>query len=544
MKQVRLLTIFLILMNFTFLCSNLSSAVAKLDLQDLSGFKCYGATKIETPIRITASGQIECFSTDGKVCANYLNNDIKCREFVARNKSQLKSIVCQKGDKKNKSHWCHKAANFFHKKWHCPDETALDLAVKFSRKFGVKCLSKDGKTCLRGAEAMKQCHWVNTCGKKNFKKVFTPLKCKERDFKSGNWCARAFAYFRHTGNFLCNSVTGLEVAVKLSSKGKVECVSKTGKECLKGLKSDFQCLKDIHVLSEGELVCPKTFSCHKGDFVPSTWCEVAYKNLFLPISPKKLEVFKDNTKTIKVHITKEERKGPVKPAWIKIIKNIITSPIVKTLDGQKALVKVLHSFNVKLPKTKIKQLIKAIKNGKIHQPSFFTKIIKRIKEQKAHPEELKLAANPKICYKKNMEKLKKLLTEPKTPTKIHRIIKFLEDKFYVSEEVKKEVKKFVRNVDLKDTKTIKQALRNIRDYVSVRHVKNKEPQKIKLEARCDTKFFKGLRKLFRKGNLKTVAGLKKIRKYFKDHFGMKKALWRKIKKLIKKIGRASCRERV
>jgi hypothetical protein len=535
MKQVCLLTIFLILMNTMILCSSLSTAVAKLDLNNLSGFKCYGVTKLDSPIRVNAAGQIECFSIDGKECAGSLNNDIKCREFVTRNKASLKPIVCSKKDLKTKGHFCHKAKNFFFKRWHCPDETGLNMAVKFSKKFGVKCLSKDGRNCLTGHKAMKQCHWANICGKKKLNIYFTPKKCKSKDFKAGDWCAKGFAYFRHTGDFLCHSVTGLEMAVKLSKKGKVQCLSKDGKECLRDIKSDYQCLNEIHTLSEGNLIPPKTYSCSKGDFVPNTWCHTSYEKIFKPLKPKKLQAFRVNHNTVEKLIKKKEKKNPVKPTFIKILHNIINSNIVKTKEGIKAIFKIMEGFGMKPSKKDVKFITKVIKNGDVKKPEILKKIIEKIKISKPVREEVRLNSSPKECYKKNMEKLKDILQQPKTPAKIEKFIKLLDKKFYISKDVKKEIKNIISMIDQKKPRSIDKAFRQIKDYVGVRHVKNKQPIKIKLQAKCGTQFFKGLRKLFKKSNFKNPAGLRKIHKHFKKHFKIIPSLWRKIKNLIKRF---------
>ena len=169
------LSIFLLSLQIVFVSSSLSSSSSSsslsslsltkgLDLMDLNGYKCFGVTKMDTPIRITPSGGIECFSTDGRVCANYFKHDVACRQFVAKYKKQSNPIQCNKYDLKDKKHWCYKAKKFFFKKWHCPDETGLSVAIKFSKKMKLKCMSsKDGKKCLKGKAAMNRCKSVNYC---------------------------------------------------------------------------------------------------------------------------------------------------------------------------------------------------------------------------------------------------------------------------------------------------------------------------------------------------------------------------------------------
>jgi hypothetical protein len=527
-------------MNTMILCSSLSTAVAKLNLNNLSGFKCYGVTKLGSPIRINAAGQIECFSIDGKECVKSLKNDIKCREFVTGNKSLLKPIVCSENDIEKKGHLCRKAKKFFFNRWHCPDETGLNLAVKFSKNFGIKCLSKDGEECLLGQEAMKQCHWANNCGKKQMKILFSPKKCNEKDFKNGNWCARSFAYFRHTGDFLCHSVTGLEMAVKLSKSGKVQCLSKDGKECLRQIKSDYECIKEIHNSSEGNLIPAKTYSCSKGDFVPKTWCDISYEKLFKPFKPKILQAFRVNQNTVEKVIKKnqEKKKDTLKPSTIKILLNTIKSDMVKSKEGFKGLLKIFGGFGIKLPKADIKFISKVINNGRIHKPKVLVKIIEKIKKHKIVKrvrEEVKLNSNPKKCYKENMKKVKKMLEQANTPSFMKKIIEFLGKKFFISKDVKKEIKNIISSIDKKKPKSIQKAFREIKDYVRIRHVKNKDPIKIKLQPKCGRVFFKGLKKLFKKSNYKTSAGLRKIRQYFKNQFNLLPSLWRKIKKLIKKF---------
>jgi len=549
---VKRMSIFLIFLQIVFVSSTLLTAKSGLDLMDLSGYKCYGVTRMSTPIRINLSGKIECLSTDGKICAGNFKNDIKCRKFVARNKRLDKPIVCNATDLKDKKHWCYKAKKFFFKKWHCPHETGLPYATKLTKKFKVKCLSPDGKTCFKGEKADTYCQKANVCyrvqkrmkftrankyPKKQKKKKFPykSVKCTKGDYMSGNWCAKSWAYFRYTSGYLCNSITGLDVAVKLSRNGLVECLSKDGKDCNVNLKSDFECVKSIMKLSDDYTTCPKTIKCHKDDFVKDTWCHTAYQNLFHKLPMKKLKAYRKIKNTIKNHVRRTFNYNKYRPPWVHVIRAFLKTKSARTKEGIKEMKKLFKVYNIVLPKGFRRYIIRTIKRGKISSERILKKIIKRIVSVRGKGVKINLKINSKQCYKRTMKKLKELLKrgDAKSDQGIRRIMTFIKKRFDLKPSVRKFVKQLILDKDLKNKFIFKKVFQEIKDYVPMRKLKRTR-EKIKLEVKCDKKFFDKLKKMLKNLKTRNKKGIKKIRKFFSGHFSLKKKRWRVIKDLIKK----------
>jgi hypothetical protein len=524
---------------------------------DLNGYKCFGVTKMDTPIRLTPSGGIECFSTDGKVCANNFKHDVTCRQFVARHKRDSKPVMCNKKDFQDKKHWCYNAKKFFFKKWHCPHETGLSVAVKFSKKMKVKCLSEDGKKCYRGQEAIKKCQKANVCYKKSGKKSkkggkkfskgrksfmetsqkrkmpYKSAKCRKSDYMKGNWCAKAYSYFRYTGDFLCNGITGLDVAIKLSSKGKVECLSSNGKECLTGLKSDFECIKSIMKATEDYSVCPKTIQCSKGDFIQDTWCHTGYQKIYHRLPTKKLIAFRKIKKTVKKHLRKIYEPSYVQP-WIQVIRGFIKTKVARTKQGIKEFKKLLKTHKVQMPRRVQKYIIKIIKRGRTTSKRILEQVMKKIIKFRNGGVKIKLKVNSKQCYKKAMGKLAKLLKrkDAQSDKGVKRVMRFIDTRFVIKPNVRKFVRNLIVEKDLKKKFELKNVIRQIKDYISKRHLRVAST-KIRLEVKCDTKFFKKLAVMLKKDSPHSKKGLKKIKRYFKGHFSLRKKVWRLVKNIIK-----------
>jgi hypothetical protein len=549
---IKRLSIFLICLQIMFVSSTFLTAKSNLDLMDLSGYKCHGATRMSTPIRINLSGNIECLSTDGKICAGNFKNDIECRKFVAKNKRNAKPVVCNANDLKDKKHWCYKAKKFFFKKWHCPHETGLAHAVKLTKKFRVKCLSPDGKRCFKGEEADKHCQKANVCYrvhkrmkftrankyiKKEKKKKFPykKLKCTKDDYMAGNWCAKSWAYFRYTAGFLCNSITGLDVAVKLSGKGIVECLSKDGKECIVNLKSDYECIKTIMKLTDDNRLCPKTTQCHKDDFVKDTWCHTGFQHLYHKLPKKKLEAYRKIKNTIKNHVRTTFNYNKYRPPWIQVIRSFIKTKVARTKEGIRELRKLFKVNKVVLPKGYIKYIVRMIKRGKVSSERILRKIIKTIIGVRGKGVKIQLRISDKQCYKKAMSKLKKLMKrgDAKSDKGITRIMRFIKARFELKPSVLKFVRELIQDKDLKNKVIFKKVFQEIKDYVPMRKLR-KNREKIRLEVKCDKKFFKKLKNMLKKGKAHTKKGLKKIKKFFYGHFSLKKNRWKLIKDLIKK----------
>ena len=150
MKQIQILALFVlsILVVFTSQTNNLQTVN---NINRLVGFKCNGVTKLSTPIRLSRSGEIQCFSLDGQNCVYGLNTDDDCRNYVIKNIDKLNPVTCSRDKYESKGHWCKKGFKYFFKTWHCQADTGLNIAVKFNYgRFGVECLSKNGKDCIRG----------------------------------------------------------------------------------------------------------------------------------------------------------------------------------------------------------------------------------------------------------------------------------------------------------------------------------------------------------------------------------------------------------
>ena len=281
MKQYPLLALFVLSL---FVLGN-TSHTSKVSLQGLSGFRCYGLTNIDTPIRLTNDNKIECFSLDGNECVTELNSDQKCREFVSQNINKLIPIQCNSS---NKEGWCQEARAFFYRKWHCSGETGLSTGIKIDEESGqVSCLSLDGRECAWGEEGDRLCEKVQTCSKTlSFVK---PRICSSSQGSNsylsdeGTWCKAGYAFFKYTGRWMCKSQTGLPLALRMSDSGEVQCGSRNGRDCLWGLDND-QCLK--LVFNEGDNFQP--LSCgpmHRkfygaGGYLTNHWCRNTWNLIY------------------------------------------------------------------------------------------------------------------------------------------------------------------------------------------------------------------------------------------------------------------------
>ena len=226
---------------------------ASISLAGLSGFKCYGTTNIQTPIRISSNNEVECFSLDGKQCISNITSDDECREIVNRNIEKVKVVKCSKSDKRS---WCKSAKNFFYNKWHCPSETGDHFSTRINRFTGItECLSLDGKICILGKEAERLCIKSQTCLKT--KKSIKPSECEKR-------CKKSFAFFFYTGRWLCKKDSGLNKIIRLGKEGNIECAGK-GVNCL-DINSNDNCKKIIENTKRLHAInCNKLGNCIKAE---------------------------------------------------------------------------------------------------------------------------------------------------------------------------------------------------------------------------------------------------------------------------------------
>ena len=225
-------------------------------INELYGFKCYGITKIDTPIRLTSNNEIECLSINGLTCAKNLDNEEKCRQFVKENIYKAKFVRCKNMRIIDKKNVCFKAKNFFFKQWKCYNHTGIRAALRINQKTGkVKCLSFNGKTCVQGNNALNLCK-IHT----NLKKI--PLTCGKNTMKNHRkLCNKAFAWYKFTGDWLCKSKTNINTPIRLGPKGKIECLSRDGVNCIWGVINDNQCRRLANIYTK-TVKCKKRLKCN------------------------------------------------------------------------------------------------------------------------------------------------------------------------------------------------------------------------------------------------------------------------------------------
>lgn len=142
----------------------------KIDLKHMAGFKCFGVTGLDTPIRLSDTGDVECFSFNGKDCLRGMTHDTDCKRFVVKNKDKLQPLQCGEEFKQlwgiagydDANHFCAKGRKYFYNKWHCPQETGHYIGFRMNfEQYKIECLSIDGKKCLKGRALLEMCNKVN-----------------------------------------------------------------------------------------------------------------------------------------------------------------------------------------------------------------------------------------------------------------------------------------------------------------------------------------------------------------------------------------------
>ena len=103
-------------------------------------------TGIDTPIRISNTGDIMCLSHDGLNCASQVYNDKDCINYF--NAGAVIPLVCGTAQYNDPTHWCSNGRKYF-QRWHCSDEgTGIDTGVSINpTNNNIQCLAFDGKNC-------------------------------------------------------------------------------------------------------------------------------------------------------------------------------------------------------------------------------------------------------------------------------------------------------------------------------------------------------------------------------------------------------------
>ena len=224
-------------------------------IDNLSGFKCYTATNISTPLRLTQNNDIECFSLDGKKCFEE-NDEAKCVKFVSLNIKKIKPLVCKKEQYNDKNHHCYKGKKFFFKQWKCFEHTGIEAAVRINKKTSkIECLSNNGKKCVQGKKALTLC-------KMKGKLKAIPLVCGRNTLNNHDTlCREAFAWFKYTGEWICKNKTNINTPIRLAKDGSIECLSKEGKECIWEAFNDKKCKKLVEKNYKHTVKCKSKRKC-------------------------------------------------------------------------------------------------------------------------------------------------------------------------------------------------------------------------------------------------------------------------------------------
>lgn len=224
--------------------SRLKSPVKEIDLEGLYAFKSPARTGVKYATRIGRSARVQCLSVDGEQCLDGIQTDQDVRQFLKENIDQLLPYTCKISDIKNRSHWCNKARKYFFKRWRCPSETGLSVAIRMNEpSFNVLCLSENGKHCLENEQAEEACQKVNTCPITRARMKF--ISCGEQHkrlfgtdgytFEYPHWCKKGFAFYRYTGEMVPSDSSFLDTPIRLSITGEVTCLTEKGKDCMWGV---------------------------------------------------------------------------------------------------------------------------------------------------------------------------------------------------------------------------------------------------------------------------------------------------------------------
>ena len=322
MKQFQFMILFII---FMMTISNVSNT-KQVSLTGLSGFKCYGLTKIDSAIRLV-NNKIECLSENGQDCIRGLDTDHKCRQYLSKNSNNLRTIRCTEANAKV----CQEARHFFFRRWHCSSETGLNTGIRINEQSGqVECLSQNGRDCLWGTYGDMVCEEVKTCSKTQAS--IKTLQCGNQHssifgfngyvYSKNHWCKIGFGYFYNTGRWLCINQTGIPNLLRLGTDGEIECGSTDGRNCIWEMNSQQQCEDMIRTKGSRitQLKCGvehKKYYGESGYHKKGHWCRKGLKLFYM----KRINLFGSKIQLPPHHIYRRvvRNKDLSKGLWKKII---------------------------------------------------------------------------------------------------------------------------------------------------------------------------------------------------------------------------------
>jgi len=397
-------------------------------IKNLEGFKCSDQTKLEYAIRLSSTGNIECFSLDGKNCSKVPLQKDQCKNYIQKNIHKVQPISCGKQMREKigntgyniKNHWCRKGYNWYFKTWHCEPETGINTAIKINPKsFNVECISKNGRDCVWGELASKICSKANSCRKfrsnihslnllmsneklvlnannnnsnENTKiiETLTTFACGSQHesvfghngyfFPHEHWCKQGYAFFRYTGQFTCKERSNLNMPVRIDSNGFIQCLTRDGKNCISDADTEEKCQALVVQATDNGRVEPNTISCgsHLRKLTGFTgfenenhWCRKAFNVLFkftndLKKIKKAREVRKNIRKIYKIN------GGRLPKAFINRIRSQKYKRITEKSENKRLITKKQI-----LKKPWMKKIMKIIKTYGANSPKA-TIYIKRI----------------------------------------------------------------------------------------------------------------------------------------------------------------------
>ena len=258
-------------------------------------------TGIDTPIRISNTGDIMCLSHDGANCAwSAVYSSTDCLKYF--NAGAVKPLVCGAAHQAlygitgydDPNHWCYQGRNYF-KRWHCSDEgTNIGTGVSVNpSNNNIQCLAFDGANCV----------WndFNSCSnnRANPASNINPLVCGQAHvnlygqpnpyFSSGaHWCKTGLAFFYADNVWHCGGDLGLgeDVPFTLNANGDVQCFALDGKNCAWGYGTGANCVNYVksNLNKVAPLVCGdahKALYGSDGYTQSGHWCNVFMSSYYL-----------------------------------------------------------------------------------------------------------------------------------------------------------------------------------------------------------------------------------------------------------------------
>jgi hypothetical protein len=351
---------------------------------DMNGFKCVGVTGIDTPIRLSPTGDVECFSLNGNECIDGLDNDAECKKYVIANKSKLVSLLCGSQLKsltgstgyEEKGHWCKKGHDYFYKKWHCPSETGAQMITRINKQhFAVECFKNNKNECMKGQEAVDRCKTLT--GKEKQK---NPIICKKDDFweADANFCKLAHGYFRYTGEYLCSERTGFDVPLRLSPDGEVQCMSRNARDCLWGNGGGQNCI--VAISNQASINQPLSCGKHhqnvhgsKGYGPGNSWCGKPFPLFYEKQNGKTYGAYNKQMSELVKNIFIE-----IIPDWFLNLVKEIEKAKYKTPADAKKLQKLLERKGIDPESKEMKYVKEKVSSGKVSNDNEKKELLKTI----------------------------------------------------------------------------------------------------------------------------------------------------------------------